>query len=186
MARGLRMLSEAVNPPRAKNLAEVETLVTKWEEKIKRLELQYKEKVSDGMKMAIFTNTMPAAIQDYIYTHADKETQYVQLREKVRAMIGNKMSMNSGPTPMDIGVLGRGEYDDHYHGDEYCSEDYEVDGINDDTCRRCGGYGHYARECPTKGKGKGNYGVKGKGDYNNYGVKGKGNYGAKGKGDHNN
>ena len=184
MARGLRMLSEAVNPPRAKNLAEVETLVTKWEEKIKRLELQYNEKVSDGMKMAIFTNTMPAAIQDYIYTHADKETQYMQLREKVRAMIGNKMSMSSGPTPMDIGVLGRGEYDDHYHCDEYCSEDYEVDGVNDDICRKCGGHGHYARECPTKGKGKSNYGVKGKGDYNNYGVKGKGNYGAKGKGDH--
>ena len=196
MARGLRLLSEAVNPPRAKSLADVETLVSRWEDRVKRLETQFQETISDKMRMAIFTNIMPVAIQDYIYTHADKETKYVQLREKVQAMIGNKISVSTGPVPMDIGdVKGKSDDNDDHCGDYYW-DDIEVDGVGDDYCLRCGGYGHYAKDCPTKSKGKGK-GLdkgkgkgffKGKGDYNNN-VKGKGdynyNYGAKGKSDYN-
>ena len=84
MARGLRMLSEAVNPPKAKNLAEVETLVSRWEDRVKRLETQFQETISDKMRMAIFTNIMPVSIQDFIYTHADKDAKYVHLRERYR------------------------------------------------------------------------------------------------------
>ena len=62
MARGLRMLSEVVNPPKAKSLVDVETLVSKWEDKVKRLEAQFKETVSDKMRMAIFTHMMPVTI----------------------------------------------------------------------------------------------------------------------------
>ena len=201
MARGLRMLSEVVNPPRAKSLADVETLVSKWEDRVKRLEAQFGETVSDKMRMAIFTNIMPVAVQDYIYTHADKETKYVQLREKVQAMVSNKISVSTGPVPMDIGDV-KGDHVDH--GDDHFWDDIEIDGVgNHDYCLRCGGYGHYARDCPTKSKGKGknsdkgkgkgflkgkgdggkptcNYGMKGKGDYNNV-TKGKGK-GTKGKG----
>ena len=199
MARGLRMLSEVVNPQKAKSLTEVETLVSKWEDKVKRLEAQFQETVSDKMRMAIFTNMMPVAIQDYIYTHADKETQYVQLREKVQAMVSNKVSINTGPVPMDIGDIKK--HEDHHHDDQYddyCAEDYEIDWVGE-QCRNCGGYGHYARECPTKGKGKNKGFDKGKGKgfhkgkgeggkptyyYND--VKGKGDYGyVKGKGDYN-
>ena len=188
MARGLRMLSEAVNPPRAKNLADVETLVSKWEDRVKRLETQFGETISDKMRMAIFTNIMPVAIQDYIYTHADKETKYVQLREKVQAMVNNKISVNAGPVPMDIGDI-KGDHDDQ--GDDHYWDDFEIDGVgNHDYCLRCGGYGHYARDCPTKSKGKGKNSDKGKGKGF---PKGKGdggkpthNYGAKGKGDYNN
>ena len=198
MARGLRMLSEAVNPPKAKNLAEVETLVSRWEDRVKRLETQFQETISDKMRMAIFTNIMPVSIQDFIYTHADKDAKYVHLREKVQAMINNKISINTGPVPMDIGdVKGKcDDHDDHY--DDYYWDDFEVDGVGDNNynCLKCGGYGHYARDCPTKGKGKGKNSdkgkgkgfFKGKGDYN-HNVKGKGdynyNYGAKGKGEYN-
>ena len=132
---------------------------------MKRLESQFQENISDKMRMAIFTKLMPAAIQDYIYTHADKETKYAQLRDKVKAMESNKVSMNAGPVPMDIGdIKGKHDHDDDHYEDYYL-EDYEIDGVggNDYHCRNCGGYGHYARECPTKGKGKGKSVDKGKG-----------------------
>merc|ERR1711873_400618 len=51
MARGLRMLSEVVNPQKAKSLTELEMLVSKWEEKVKRLEAQFQETVSDKMRI---------------------------------------------------------------------------------------------------------------------------------------
>ena len=168
MARGLRMLSEVVNPPKAKDLSDVEMAVTRWEEKVKRLACQFEENLTDRMKIAIFTNLMPNAIQDYIYTHADKETKYEELREKVRAMVSNKVSRSMGPTPMDIGDVG-GQQGEHWHEPEEDwkrEEEHQVDGVASHyRCRNCEGYGHFARECPSKGLQKGGkgFGKTGKG-----------------------
>ena len=56
MARGLRMLSEVVNPPKPKSLIDVEMLVSKWEDKVKRLEPQFQENFSDKTCGAILTS----------------------------------------------------------------------------------------------------------------------------------
>ena len=184
MARGLRVLVEAVNPPKAKGLHDVESAVARWEEKSKILATQFGEKLSDRMKMGIFTSIMPIVIQDYIYTHVEKDTEYEELKEKVRSMVSNKITAGVGPAPMDIGdVKGQGdewgyEYEDG-HGDEH-----EVDVVYGDyRCRNCGGYGHFARECPSKGKGKCKGGDKGKGKGFPKGGVAKGSgWGAKGDG----
>ena len=73
MARGVRMLTEVIGPPKVKELGSFETSVTKWEEKVKRLTAQFDEKLSDQMKIAIFTNMLPGNIQDYIYIHTEKD-----------------------------------------------------------------------------------------------------------------
>ena len=69
MARGIRVLVEAVNPPKAKGLHDIELAVATWEEKSKILSAQFDEKLTDRMKMGIFTSIMPITVQDYIYTH---------------------------------------------------------------------------------------------------------------------
>ena len=155
MARGLRVLVEVVNPPKAKGIHDVELAVAKWEEKSKILATQFGEKLSDRMKMGILTSIMPIAIQDYIYTHVEKDSGYEDLKEKVRSMVSNKVAADMGPAPMDIGdVKGQAdewgnEYENQYEGDR------EVDVVYGDyRCRNCGGYGHFARECPSKGKAK--------------------------------
>ena len=164
MARGLRVLVEAVNPPKAKGLHDVELAVAKWEEKSKILATQFGEKLSDRMKMGILTSIMPIAIQDYIYTHVEKNTGYEDLKEKVRSMVSNKVSAGMGPAPMDIGdVKGQADGWGNEYEDQYAGE-HEVDVVYGDYwCRNCGGHGHFARECPSKGKGKGKGGDKGKG-----------------------
>ena len=66
---------------------------------------------------------------------------------------------------MDIGGMG-GQYDE-YDGDwsDWWSaedggekSDYDVNGIEDAICYKCGGRGHVATTCPSKGKGKGGKG----------------------------
>ena len=41
MSRGLRILTEAVNPTAAKDLANVDLAIAKWEEKVKMLKTQF-------------------------------------------------------------------------------------------------------------------------------------------------
>ena len=105
MSRGVRLLCEVTNPPKIKEMKDIETHMNKWEEKVKVLEKQFKETLSNNMRIAIYTNMLPMTIQDYIYTNVGKETKFEDLKEKIKSMVGNKLAADSGPTPMDIGVI---------------------------------------------------------------------------------
>ena len=107
------------------------------------------------------------------------ERDWKIVRDRVMALVANRVTMST-PTPMEIDRVkekeewgGAGDYE----GDEgEDNQDYvEVDAVGrkgDGRCRRCGGKGHFARECPTpagKGIEKGGYG---KSDGKNGGGKG--------------
>ena len=145
MARGVRMLCEVTNPSKVTSLNDVEMEINKWEEKVRALRAQFGEELTNGMKIAILTNMMPHVLQDFIDTHVEKETKYEEVRDKVRAIASNKVAMNMGPAPMDIGEVKDADVE-------------EVGMVGAHVqCRRCHGYGHLARDCATaKGKGKTN------------------------------
>jgi hypothetical protein len=182
MARGLRLLSEAINPAVAKDLAGVEQAIVQWEEKLKKLGSQFGETLTPFMKIAILTSIIPTSLQEYVYTHIDEKLEYENLKEKIKAMTGHKLD-SMKPIPADLGNV-----EDEYWWDAADAE--EVDAVGADTqCFRCQGWGHLSKDCPSKGKSKGK-GVppkgKGKGQYQfqKGGKKGggKGFQGAKGTG----
>ena len=118
---------------------------------MRTLHREFNEEIQDAMKIAIVTSIMPATIQDYIYTHVEEGMLYVTMVDKIRAIVGNKVTMTSGPTPMDIG----GEDAYYQNGEEY---EEEVAAIAwNAKCFKCDGWGHASRECPSKGKGKGDF-----------------------------
>lgn len=171
MARGVRLLCEVTNPPKVKDMTNIETEINRWEEKMATLKTQFDESLSNRMKIAVFANMMPMNIQEHIYATIDDNVLYDTFKDKLRVLVQNRISANMGPAPMDIGEVGScGGCDKTDY------EEYEVDAVDMNTkCFRCQGYGHLSRECATKyekGKGKGSGGFA-KGSGKGFGKDGK-------------
>ena len=96
--------------------------------------------------------------------HAGESLKYRDVRDKVMSIASHRAQM-AVPAPMDIGqVGGRPECDLDYW------EELEGDAVAKQLlCHRCGGWGHFARDCPTQPEGKG---FKGKGKGKNDAHKG--------------
>ena len=86
------------------------------------------------------------------------EEKYSVTREKVVMWATNAAEEEGGAVLMDMCIVeGVGGEEDQ----EKCHEYERVDAVHPTTCYFCQGYGHMARECTAKGKGKG--GMKGGG-----------------------
>ena len=81
MAKSIRMLREVTSPPKVTHLKDFEGHLMNWETKSKKLRDLFREELSNGMKLAVFTNMLPTVMQDYIYTSIDKDTTYESLKE---------------------------------------------------------------------------------------------------------
>jgi hypothetical protein len=170
-ARAIKLLAEVCSPGAVKGLHEVETAISNWKNKVKILEKEFDEKLGERMRIAILTSMLPTSIQDHVFQTVSDSTTFDALVAKVSAWVSNKVAMEG--TPMDIGEVGEQEW-----------EEEDVAAVSAWTrCNNCSGYGHIARECPSKGgKGNGNKGT-GKGDYGKgigYKGGGKGDYGKNG------
>lgn len=179
MARSIRLICEVVNPQKVVHLRDVEQAMDRWEEKVRRLRIECLEApLPEGIKIGILTSYLPMAMQDHIYTNVEKGATYDSVAARIRSIVGNKVSMEQGAAPMDVGGLDGHGSRDYGHEDHGHEEEEDVCGVGAHIqCHTCQGWGHYSNKCPSMKKGKG----KGKGDANAKG-KGKGKGDPKGKG----
>ena len=106
MARAIRLMTEVASPKTVREFQEVEEAITSWENKVKKLESECGEKLSDTMKTAIVTGMMPSPIHDFVYTNVDDTTMYLAVVDKLRSWAGNNLAMMSGLVPMDRCTAG--------------------------------------------------------------------------------
>ena len=193
-ARRLQAMMTIMRPSKAKDVRSFGKMLESWELSVAAFKANFNEKLSMSMQVAVVIGMAPAEIQDIIFQQWKGEGGEVELekdwklvRDKIMALVANRVSMST-PVPMEIGEIGQ---DWHKEGDESGIDERElnidaVGGKGDGKCRRCGGKGHFARECPTpmgKGIEKGSKGQYGKGEWQTgYAGKGEWQGGYAGKG----
>ena len=108
LARIMQKIMAVVAPPKIQDIKTVVTMVEEWEKRIKELEADTQERVTDVFKMAIMTAMMPETMQEYIFQQTDETVNYKRSKDKVIALANNRVTMQQGPVPMDIGNVGKG------------------------------------------------------------------------------
>ena len=152
MARAIKLVSQVTCPQKIRSIKDVEARLDKREEAVKVLEGEFKETFSPMVKIGIMTSIMPAEIQDQVYNTIEPNSSYEVITSRIRTVVGNKIAMMGGPSPMDVGNVHWQVSHDIY-GDYDEAEEVGAVGAHI-QCHRCSGWGHLSRECPSKGKGK--------------------------------
>ena len=180
LARLMRVHKECMYPEKVRELGRLTAAILAWEEKWKTMltECPANTNIPALWRMAAFLEMCPKEIKEQVYLRIDEIGEdYEVLKAKVIGWVSNKVEQErGGPVPMDIGDLRRRKDGEDEYEEQYW-EEHEVDEVDGGNyqCRKCGGHGHFARECPSKGKGKGKSWDKGKGK-GFYEGKGKGGY----------
>jgi len=138
-------------PGRMNTLSDVIQGIEKWEMELEELEKMTgndaNNKLGEKWKMAILICMMPDAVREVIIQQAAEAKTFMQLRNQVVAMVRNKITMANETAPMDIGRVAQKPEEDQ--------EQHEVDFAGHGAkCYNCGGQGHVARACPSRGGGK--------------------------------
>lgn len=99
------------------------------------------------MKIAVLLQMSPIDVLDLVGRGIGGAARYEGVRDTIRATVTNRIAMEFGPAPMDIGHMDdeTAEYEPEYIG---------IVGSGVRTCLACGEKGRFARECATKGGAK--------------------------------
>ena len=126
-------------------------------ERAKRVEEVTGKPVEDRHAMSVISGILDPETSKHT-------AQYQGLKSNVETLMLKVMEFTNLVTAymddkMDIGRVE--QQTDELDDMESDPHDWEQLAAFSDQCHKCGGYGHFARDCPTKGKGKGK--AKGKG-----------------------
>ena len=177
LSRMMRLQQECMYP-KAVKVKELGNAILAWEEKWRKMidEQPKGTNIPELWKMAAMLKLCPKEIQDMVDLRWDEVGEkYEVLKDRVIGWATTKAEgKGGGAVPMDVDGLEEGGdgWDDEW-GDDGGGT---IGAVYPTTkCYFCQGFGHMARECPQKGKGKGKDGGKG-------GGKGKGGFEVKGMG----
>ena len=116
--------------------------IGRWEGAVREVERDLGKELPEVVKVAAMVQLCPNDIQDILFQQAEKLMTVKETKERVLALVSNRQAMNE-PVAMDVGIVND-------------VDEYDVDAVGSNAiCYNCGGKGHLARQCPTKGKAKG-------------------------------
>ena len=181
LASGIKMISQAMNPPKVNDPKKVDTAIDIWEDKLAKLSVEYGETLSNKVKVATLYGMLPKDLQERVLDRCaiswDKANEQdaaailTRLKEEVKNIAKSRREMQL-PKPMEVDEVMSGESgeqeDEQGWGEESEENIYQVGqskgkGKGKGACYSCGQLGHRAFECTNRGTGKGPKG-KGKGE----------------------
>ena len=117
--------------------------------------------MDENIKIALLTSFLPADLQDFVFQWTVCKQKFGDTKDRILTLAVNRASMGR-PAPMEVDKVQATHWCEDRCGEEehdWTEEEeaeVEIDYVGE-LCRRCGGMGHYARECLTqKGREKEN------------------------------
>ena len=105
-------MAKFVSPKRIENVNELHVAVMQWELTLLDHESKFSKVVADSVKTAAMRAMLP---KDVLERFLDGHFQYEELRERVSAYVGEKLSgqdVNGGAQPVDTGQIDKSEGED--------------------------------------------------------------------------
>ncbi len=99
----LQMIRRSVNPSKIKKLSEVMGMIEKWETNLRRLQADFKEELSNGLRTGILLEMMPGDVAEHLSQKVNDDDKYEDVKEMVLRYIETRADCDG--TAMDIGAV---------------------------------------------------------------------------------